>query len=99
MIFYHCVEIAIYKTQYQYERGLNVKTSTGIYPNLNAEIARHNLSAEKLADIIGTNKTSVWRKLRGHTEFKLVEIVALRDYFSENGLNYTLDYLFSKGGE
>lgn len=77
------------------ERGQDVKTATGIYPNLNAEIARHNLTSEQIAQNAGISKTSLWRKLSGATDFKLCEIVAIKNAFNDEGL--TLDYLFKRG--
>lgn len=72
-----------------------MKTATGIYPNLNAEIARHNLTSEQMSRNAGISKASFWRKMSGATDFKLCEIVAIRNAFNDESL--TLDYLFKRG--
>lgn len=78
-----------------------MQLTSGIFPNLNAEIARHSLSSLDLANIINTNTSSLWRKMTGKTDFKLKEMLALQEAINSLNGNYvSLDYLFSvKGGE
>lgn len=46
--------------------------------NLNAEMGRAKLNIKKLAEISGINYESLKLKLRGVTEFKLCEMMAIK---------------------
>ena len=60
--------------------------------NLNAEMGRAKLNIKKLAEISGINYESLKLKLRGVTEFKLWEMMAIKkNVFPDK----TLDYLFA----
>lgn len=60
--------------------------------NLNAEMGRAKLNIKKLAEISGINYESLKLKLRGVTEFKLCEMMAIKkNVFPDK----TLDYLFA----
>lgn len=62
-----------------------------MFSNLNAEMAREKLTIKSLAEISGINYESLKLKLRGVTEFKLCEMIAIkRKVFPDK----TLDYLF-----
>ena len=61
--------------------------------NLKAEMARRNLSSEKLAQLIGMRPNTLRQKIRGNTEFTIPEAQAIKKVFT--GL--TIDYLFEKG--
>ena len=60
--------------------------------NLNAEMGRAKLNIKKLAEISGINYESLKLKHRGVTEFKLCEMMAIKqNVFPDK----TLDYLFA----
>lgn len=60
--------------------------------NLNAEMGRAKLTIKKLSEITAINYESLKLKLRGVTEFKLSEMMAIkRKVFPDK----TLDYLFA----
>ena len=61
--------------------------------NLKAEMARRNLTSEKLAQLIGMRPNTLRQKIRGNTEFTIPEAQAIKKVFT--GL--TIDYLFEKG--
>lgn len=46
--------------------------------NLNSEMGRAKLNIKKLAEISGINYESLKLKLRGVTEFKLCEMMAIK---------------------
>lgn len=45
---------------------------------LKAEIIRNGFSVKKIADAIGVKESTFYRKLRGDTQFKQCEILALK---------------------
>ena len=49
-----------------------------MFYNLNAEMGRAKLTIKKLAELSGINYESLKLKLRGVTEFKLCEMVAIK---------------------
>ena len=63
-----------------------------IYPNLNAEIARANMTYETLAQIVGVNRTTLWAKLSGRRSFLLEEALKISEQFP----NVNLKCLFKK---
>lgn len=63
-----------------------------MFPNLEAELARKNISSKDLAVIIGKNEKTVNNKRAGRTEFTLSEIQAICALFPTS----SLDYLFEK---
>lgn len=70
-----------------------------LFPNLEAELARANLSKPALAQIIGIAIGSMYSKFNGKTEFNLGEMQAIAKCLETmTAQDLTLDYLFSKGG-
>lgn len=63
-----------------------------MFYNLNAEMGRTKLTIKKLAELSGINYESLKLKLRGVTEFKLCEMVAIKKKVFPDK---TLDYLFA----
>nr|WP_288700580.1 hypothetical protein [uncultured Blautia sp.] len=63
-----------------------------MFYNLNAEMGRAKLTIKKLSEISGINYESLKLKLRGVTEFKLCEMVAIKKRVFPDK---TLDYLFA----
>lgn len=62
-----------------------------MFPNLNAEMGRKKLTIKNLAEVSNINYESLKLKLRGVTEFKRSEMVAIKkSAFPDK----TLDYLF-----
>ena len=67
-----------------------------MFLNLNAEMGRAKLTIKKLSEITDINYESLKLKLRGVTEFKLSEMMAIkRNAFPDK----TLDYLFATDNE
>ena len=50
-----------------------------MFPNLNAEMARSNVSVAMIAKKIGTTDATVRRKMNGKAQFNLDECKAIRD--------------------
>ena len=63
-----------------------------MFYNLNAEMGRAKLTIKKLSELSGINYESLKLKLRGVTEFKLCEMVAIKKRVFPDK---TLDYLFA----
>ena len=49
---------------------------------LAAELARHGMSASEAAERIGIGKKAFYSKMKGESQFKLCEIIALQDLLS-----------------
>lgn len=63
-----------------------------MYPNLNAECARHNVTPKDIADALNVTLETARNKLYGRTKVSTQEAEAIRDkYFP----SMSLDYLFS----
>lgn len=58
------------------------------YPNIKAEMGRHNLTIKEMAGNLGLSSNSVSFKLSGKREFTLSEIERIANMFS-----CSLDYL------
>ena len=56
---------------------------TNIYPNLAKKMAEYNTSVSALASLLNISIYSVYRRLRGYTEFKFIEIIKLCQFFKE----------------
>ena len=62
-----------------------------MYPNLRAEMARYNIKAASLAELLEISYDSVINKLNGKTDFTRSEIFKIRDNCFPN---LKLEYLF-----
>ena len=63
-----------------------------MFPNLNAEMARKNMTIKALSELTGINYETLKNKCSGITEFKRIEMFLIKKKaFSE----LTIDYLFS----
>ena len=65
-----------------------------MFPTLSAELARRQMTIKTLATETGINYEPLKLKMRGKTEFKRVEMLAIKSVFPE----FTLDYLFVQDG-
>lgn len=63
-----------------------------MYPNLNAEMARHNVAPKDIAAALNVTLETARNKLSGRTKVSTPEAEAIRDAFFPN---LTLDYLYS----
>lgn len=63
-----------------------------IYPNLNAEMARRNISQQELAELIGRTKSTMSLKLNGKTSLSLEEAFEIKNAVRTR---LTLDVLFA----
>lgn len=48
-----------------------------VYPNLDTELQKQNISYQKLASLVGLSKYAMYRRVNGQTDFKLTEIVRI----------------------
>lgn len=62
-----------------------------MYPNLMAEMARQKITQSRLAEMLGISERTMSDKLRGCADFKLSEMMKIKDQFGQ-----TLDYLFER---
>ena len=62
-----------------------------MFKNLNAEMARNNITIKSLAERTGIGYESLKNKMSGTTEFKRSEMVAIKREFPD----CSLDYLFN----
>lgn len=58
--------------------------------NLRAEMARNGISKKQAEKVIGLSTPSMLRRFQGSTDFKVGELVKIRDTFFPN---CSLDYL------
>ena len=63
-----------------------------MYPNLNAEMARHNFSVSDLCKVLGKCEKTIRSKVRGDTPITLCEA---RKIVMELFPEVTIDYLFA----
>lgn len=69
-----------------------------MYPNLNAEMARHNITPKDIAEALNMTLETARNKLTGRTKLSTPEAEKIRD---KHFPNMSMDYLFSlkpKGG-
>ena len=62
-----------------------------MFNNLNAEMARNNMTIKNLAEKTGISYESLKNKMSGQTEFKRSEMILIKKEFPD----CSLDYLFS----
>ena len=62
-----------------------------MFPNLRAEMARGNIKATIMAEVLEISYDSVINKINGRTDFTRTEIFKIRDKFFPS---LTLEYLF-----
>lgn len=62
-----------------------------IFPNLKAEMARHDITARSLAEKSGIKYETLKNKMTGETEFRRSEMFAIKQVFP----GCSLDYLFT----
>lgn len=67
-----------------------------MYPNLEAEIARKDITKTEIADGINMPRSTFTQKIGGKFEFTVGEAKRIqKKYFPE----YSIEYLFKKRGE
>lgn len=54
-----------------------------IYPNLDKMMIDHGMSYSELGSRIGLGNLAMYRRLKGITNWRLPEILAICDYFNE----------------
>ena len=66
-----------------------------MFKNLIAEMARAGLLYKEMAEKIGIGEVAYSNKIKGITDWKVTEMVAIQKIINEKlGTSYTLDYLF-----
>lgn len=63
-----------------------------MYPNLNAELARRDLTLAELSEKTGIRYSTLMQKARGETEFKVSEAMKIKEVL---GTALPIDDLFS----
>ena len=72
-------------------------SKTILFSNLEAELARANITRAEIAAKIGVSANTMSAKLSGRSEFDLAEMNKARVAIETiTGQCYTLDYLFEK---
>ena len=67
-----------------------------MFPNLNAELARRDLTLKSLAELTGINYETLKNKASGTTEFKRNEMYTIK---KKAFPNCSVDYLFAESNE
>lgn len=67
-----------------------------LYPNLEAELKRFNISRDELAQVIGVSRSNLYTRLTGEKEFSLSEARIICAYIEKkSGRVMTIKYLFN----
>lgn len=66
-----------------------------MFPNLSAELARKKMTIKALSDETGIKYETLKLKMRGETEFRLAEMVKIKEVFP----TCSIDYLFVWDGK
>lgn len=64
-----------------------------MFQNLQAEMARRNLTGRALAKMIGVTELTLYNKLNGQREFKLKEMEAIKSILKTDA---SMEYLFKR---
>ena len=54
---------------------------SSVYPNIDSEMAKRNMHYRDLAKVAGTTDLQMYRRLRGLTNWKLVEAMKICRFF------------------
>ena len=66
-----------------------------VYPNLDMEIQKRDISYQKLARLVGLSKYAMYRRITGRTDFKLHEVIRIcqvLENLDANQLFFTIKY-------
>ena len=67
-----------------------------LYPNLEAELKRYEITKPELSKVIGVSRSNVYTRFVGVKEFTISEAIMLCKYLEKkSGKEFTLEYLFS----
>ena len=67
-----------------------------LYPNLEAELKRYNISRVELAKVIGVSRSNLYTRLTGEKEFSLNEARIVCAFIEKkSGRPMSLKYLFN----
>ena len=64
------------------------------FRNLQAEKARHSLTTQDLANVLGISRQAMTNRIIGRKDLDLVEAKKIVDYFNALGSKVTVDELF-----
>ena len=67
-----------------------------VYPNLNAEMARHAIKVKDVADLLGMELNSAYQLLNGKRKMTVGRAYAIKKAFFPD---LSIDYLFQEGPE
>lgn len=67
-----------------------------MFPNLRAEMVRHNVTAVDISKVTHKTDRSIRDKIAGRSDFLLTEVYAIRDAFFPG---MELEYLFARNAD
>lgn len=67
-----------------------------MFPNLRAEMVRHNVTAGDISKVTHKTDRSIRDKIAGRGDFSLTEVYAIRDAFFPG---MELEYLFARNAD
>lgn len=70
-----------------------------MYSNLNAEMARQNISISDIAKTINCTYETTRKKLKGQAPFLLKEAITIKKQYFSKKTDMTLEELFEEQGE
>lgn len=70
-----------------------------MFPNLNAEMARKDMTMKSLSEETNITYDSMKNKMKGKTEFTLSEMNRIKDKFPGCSMDYLFEYKEDKDSE
>lgn len=58
-----------------------------LYPNIDSEMAKRKMHYRDLARVAGTSDLQMYRRLRGYTNWKLIEAMKICHHFEHPDIN------------
>ncbi len=71
-----------------------IEQATPTFNNLRAEKARHSLTTQDLATVLGISRQAMTSRYNGSVDLTITEAKLLIDYLNELGSDVTIDTLF-----
>lgn len=63
-----------------------------VFPNIDSELKKRNIDYRDLARVAGVNELQMYRRLKGHSKWQLLEAARVCRFFD----NYDIDTLFAR---
>lgn len=58
-----------------------------VFPELDREMAKRDMHYRDLARVAGTSDMQMYRRLRGHTNWRINEVLRISDFFNHPDIN------------